>query len=209
MKLSTQTRYAVRALVQLATIYPLGTTSLRDVADSQDISPKYLERIFDVLRSRGLLRTVRGPYGGYALARPPETITLREVCETLDGSLAPIHCVDCPESCPRRNICPTRDTWVELHEAIVGVLQRTTIQDLVGRQNEKNRGCGAGVSNLNESSKSSHSATRSLSDGDSCRHLAAPTVARRFANTRAVDTWLRRFLFILLAGFLGPCLCLR
>ena len=103
MKLSTLTRYAARALAELAKVPPPGTASLHAVADSQDISPKYLERIFGTLRARGLLRTVRGPYGGYALARPPETITLREVCEILDGPLAPVDCVDCPELCPRED----------------------------------------------------------------------------------------------------------
>jgi Rrf2 family protein len=141
VKLSTRTRYAARAMAELAKVPAPGIASLKDVARSQELSPKYLERIFNTLRARGLLRSVRGLHGGYALARPPETITLREVCEILDGSVAPVDCVDCPESCPRKDICPTRDTWVEITQAVVGVLQRTTIRDLAERQTE-----GAGAS---------------------------------------------------------------
>ena len=137
MKLSTRTRYAARALAELAKVEPPGTVSLQDVARSQELSPKYLERIFITFRARGLLRTVRGPHGGYALARPPETITLREVCEILEGPVAPVDCVDCPESCPRKDICPTRDTWVEITQAVVGVLERTTIRDLAERRKER------------------------------------------------------------------------
>jgi Rrf2 family protein len=135
VRLSTRTRYAARALAELATVRPPATTTLKDVARSQKLSPKYLERIFNTLRAHGLLQTVRGLHGGYALARPPETITLREVCETLDGPVALVDCVDCPESCPRKDICPTRDTWVEITQAIVGILQRTTIRDLAERRN--------------------------------------------------------------------------
>jgi len=137
VRLSTRTRYAARALAELAKVPPPGTARLQDLARSQDLSPKYLERIFNILRARGVLGAVRGLHGGYALARPPETITLREVCEILDGPVAPVDCVDCPESCPRTDICPTRDTWVEITQAIVGVLQRTTLRDLAERQNER------------------------------------------------------------------------
>lgn len=137
VKLSTRMRYAARALAELARVPPPGTASLRAVAGSQDISPKYLEGIFNILRERGVLRTVRGPHGGYALARPPEAISLREVYEIVDGPFAAVDCVDCPESCPRNESCPTRDTWVEIRQAVVDVLQRTTIRDLAERQDEK------------------------------------------------------------------------
>ncbi len=132
MKISTRTRYAARAMAELA-MDANGPVSVREVAGRQQISSKYLEHIFKTLTAAGLLRAVRGKSGGYRLARPAETITLRDLFEILEGAIAPVECVDDPECCPRGNACPTHDTWVELKEAIHGVLERTTIQQLAER----------------------------------------------------------------------------
>jgi Rrf2 family protein len=137
MKISTRARYAARALAVLASVHPDGTTSVRDIAASQRVSPKYLEQIFNALKTAGLLRAVRGMGGGYALARPPCAITLRDVYEAVDGSVAPVDCVDRRESCWMADVCPTRDTWVEIKQAVSDVLERTTLQDLADRRTQK------------------------------------------------------------------------
>jgi Rrf2 family protein len=137
MRLSTKARYAARALAELASADPGTTRSVRDLAARQAISPKYLEQILNALRAAGLVTTARGMHGGYTLARSPGTITLRELFEVLEGSLAPVSCVDDPNSCPRQNVCPTRQTWIELKQSIATVLERTTIQDLVERKKRK------------------------------------------------------------------------
>jgi Rrf2 family protein len=134
MKLSTAVRYGARAIARVASVYPQRAMSVREVAEHEKISAKYLEHIFRPLKAAGLIRAVRGKQGGYVLAKPPQSITLRDVYESLDGSTAPVDCVDCPELCAMHRDCPTRDTWVELQRAIATVLGTTTIQDLVDRQ---------------------------------------------------------------------------
>ena len=137
MKLSTRTRYGTRALVELAAAYPDEALPLRQVAAREAISTKYLEQIMRALKAAGLVRTMRGPRGGYALARPPADIKLSEVYEALDGPLAPVECLDRPGSCPRERLCPARETWAEMTQSIRTVLDGTTLQDLVERRRRK------------------------------------------------------------------------
>jgi len=137
MKLSTRMRYGARALVELALAYPGDTVSVKDIAAKQGISPKYLEHIMASLRAAGILKAVRGLHGGYVLARPPESISLKELFEVLEGSIAPVDCVDHPDSCPMQAVCPTRETWLEMKESMGKVLEQTSIQDLVDRKERK------------------------------------------------------------------------
>ena len=134
MKLSTRARYGIRALVEIALRYPRGAISVREIGESQRISPKYLELIIQPLKAAGLLTAARGMHGGYALARPPETIKLSEVFTIVEGSPALVACVEQPDLCPMEGSCPTRDTWVQLSEAFTKVLEGTTVQDLVDRK---------------------------------------------------------------------------
>lgn len=137
MRLSTAVRYGARAMTQVASAHPDRAVSVREVAEQQRISPKYLEQIFRPLRVAGLVQAVRGKQGGYVLARSPESITLKDLYEVLVGSVAPVACVDCPDSCVMCDVCPTRDTWVEIKHAVEKVLESTTIQDLVERKKRK------------------------------------------------------------------------
>ena len=134
MKLSTKTRYAARAMIELASVYPDKTLSAREIAASQGISANYLEQIMGSLRAAGLVRAVRGMHGGYRLARPPEEVRLSDLYQTLEGSLSPVECVDDPDVCPMEDKCPTRQTWAEMKEAVMKVLEGTTLQDLVDRR---------------------------------------------------------------------------
>ena len=139
MKLSTKGRYATRAMLDLAINQGEGPILLKDIAQRQQISLSYLEHLVTPLIAGGLIRSTRGARGGVSLARSPEEIKLSEVIQLLEGSLAPVECVNNPELCSRSELCVTRDVWSELKKAMNGVLESTTLQDLVERQKGKGR----------------------------------------------------------------------
>ncbi len=137
MKLSTKTRYGTRALLELALREGQGPVFLKDIAGSQQISLAYLEHLIAPLISGGIIRSTKGPKGGITLAKKPGDIKMIEITHLLEGSLAPVECVDHPEACERSKKCVTRDIWGELKEAMDGILAATTLQDLVERQKKK------------------------------------------------------------------------
>jgi len=139
MKLSTRARYGTRALLELAQHYREAPTLLRNIARSQQISLPYLEHLVAPLIAGGIVRSTKGPKGGVSLAKDPASIKLSEVIPLLEGSISPVECVDNPGICQRHEFCVTRDIWGELKEAIDGVLEATTLQDLVERQQQKGR----------------------------------------------------------------------
>jgi Rrf2 family cysteine metabolism transcriptional repressor len=137
MKLSTKGRYAVRAMLDLAFHYGEGPILLKDVAKREHISERYLEQIILSLKAAGLVNSTRGARGGFMLTRPPSQIRLIEVMQVSEGSMAPVECVSDPEVCSRSSLCVTRDIWSEMTEAMSGILESTTLQDLIQRQREK------------------------------------------------------------------------
>ncbi len=137
MKLSTRGRYGTRALLELALHWGEGPILLKDIASRQQISAAYLEHLITPLIAGGIVRSTRGARGGVSLTRPPEEIRLSEVMRYLEGSLAPAECVETPEVCSRSATCVTRDVWGEIKNVIDGVLESTTLQNLVERQREK------------------------------------------------------------------------
>ncbi len=137
MKLSTRGRYGTRALLELALHQGEGPVLLRDIARRQQISLPYLEHLITPLIAAGIVRSTRGARGGVLLARPSEEIRLSEIIQLLEGSIAPSECVNNPEVCMRSGFCATRDIWSELKKAINGVLESTTLRDLVERQKRK------------------------------------------------------------------------
>ncbi len=139
MKLSTKGRYATRAMLDLALNQGEGPVLLKDIAQRQQISLSYLEHLVTPLIAGGLIRSTRGARGGVSLAKSPEEIKLNEVIQLLEGSLAPVECVNNPELCSRSELCVARDVWSELKKAMNGILESTTLQDLVERQKEKGR----------------------------------------------------------------------
>ncbi|MBA7523650.1 HTH-type transcriptional regulator CymR [subsurface metagenome] len=139
MKLSTKGRYGTRALLELAMHYGEGPILLKDIAQRQQISLRYLEHLISPLVAGVIVRSIRGAGGGFLLARPPEEIKLSEVVQLLEGPTAPVECVDNPAICERSNLCVTRDIWSELKVAMDGVLEDTTLQDLVDRQQQKEK----------------------------------------------------------------------
>ena len=137
MKLSTRGRYGTRALLDLALHRGEKPVPLKDIAQRQNIPLQYLEHLITPLIAGGIVWSTRGARGGVSLARPPEEIKLSEVIGLLEGSIAPVECVNDPKYCSRSDLCVTRDIWGELKKVMDGVLESTTLQDLVERQKRK------------------------------------------------------------------------
>ena len=133
MKISTKTRYGSRAMVELAGVYPSGAVSLKEVAQRQRLSVKYLEHIIAPLKAAGLVRAVRGVNGGYELAWPPEEITLEEIYEAIEGPPVVVDCVGESGACAMASGCPTRRIWVEVNDSIKVILSGTTLKGLLER----------------------------------------------------------------------------
>ncbi len=137
MKISTKGQYGTRALLDLALHYGEGPLLIKDIAKRQGISQHYLEHIFIRLSAAGLVNSTRGAKGGFALAKPPAQIKISEVIQLMEGSLAPVQCVDDPKLCSRAASCVTRDIWADMKTAMSKVLESSTLQDLVERHSEK------------------------------------------------------------------------
>ena len=135
MKLSTRTRYGIRAILELAENYGNGPLQLRVIAHDQGVSVKYLEQLMAMLKAAGIVRSVRGSKGGYILAKTPGQIKVSECFQCLEGSLITTECVEDESFCERTNDCIARQVWTEVQEAVMGVLQSMTLQDLVDRAN--------------------------------------------------------------------------
>lgn len=137
MMISTRGRYALRVMIDLATQNRESYIPLRDIAQRQDISEKYLESIVKVLTKEGLLEGLRGKGGGYRLTRPAEEYTVYDILKLSEGSLAPVSCLECDENakkCNRAADCPTLPMWKELDEMIKNYFRNITIADLMKNQ---------------------------------------------------------------------------
>jgi Rrf2 family cysteine metabolism transcriptional repressor len=133
MKLSTRSRYGLRAVLELAIDYGNKPMQIKTIADREDISSKYLEQLMSTLKSAGLVRSIRGPKGGYLLAKAPAEIKLSDVFLALEGPLITTECIEHPEFCVRCTDCVTRQVWAEIHFAMMNVLDSQTMEDLVAR----------------------------------------------------------------------------
>lgn len=140
MKFSTKGRYGVRALLDVALNSDGGPVVLKHVARRQGISAQYLEHLIAPLIKAGFLRSTRGARGGLTLARSPGDIPLSRVMEVLEGSLAPVECVDDPGICPRSEYCVTREVWYDMKQAMMGVLDSLTLEQLMERHRAKAEG---------------------------------------------------------------------
>ena len=142
MKLSTRVQYGTRALLDIALHGGEGPVLLKDIAQRQQISLLYLAHLITPLVAAGIIRSTRGARGGVWLAKPPEEVKLSQVVQLLDGSMALVECVDDSRTCSRSDLCVTRDIWGELKQAIDGVLESTSLRDLVERQKRKEQPAG-------------------------------------------------------------------
>lgn len=137
MKISTKGRYALRLMLDLALTSGGNAVPLRDVAERQEISDKYLEQIVTQLSRAGLVRSIRGAGGGYLLTRSPEAYTVGEILRVLEGNLAPVSCADGAACCQRSDKCVTMEVWQKIQNAVASVVDTITLADLVQRYHEK------------------------------------------------------------------------
>ena len=135
MKISTKGRYALRMMTDLAQNRAKGFIPLKEIAERQGISKKYMELIVSSFHDSGLINAGRGFQGGYQLAKAPDQITVGEILRATEGSLAPVACLENPpQGCERRGECPTLFIWQELDRRIEAYLDSVTLQDILDRQ---------------------------------------------------------------------------
>jgi Rrf2 family protein len=137
MKLSTRGRYGVRLMLELALHYGEGPILLKDIAERQGISEKYLWQLINPLKTTGLVNSLRGAHGGYVLGKAPEAISLKAILQILEGPLCLVDCVDNPALCERSLSCISRDIWGEASKNMQQTLEDTTLATMVERQKEK------------------------------------------------------------------------
>ena len=142
MKISTKGRYALRLMLDLAMNGENNVVRIKDIAERQQISDKYLEQIISVLNKAGYVRSTRGPQGGYSLRKAPEEYTVGDILRLTEGSLAPVACVEEEGSSEREVDCVTVEVWKRLNQAISDVVDHITLADLVALQEEKREKSG-------------------------------------------------------------------
>ncbi len=132
MKLSTKVRYGLRAVFDIAYNHAPGESGqVKEIARRQNISPGYLEQIFFRMKKHGIIRSERGPRGGYALARPASDITIGDIYRATEGDIAIVDCATsaCP-ACDQEKACVVHPVWTEINADIAAILDRYTIEDL-------------------------------------------------------------------------------
>jgi Rrf2 family protein len=130
MKLSTKGRYAVSAMFDLAAHENGDPISAAEISKRQGIPLPYLEQLLLKLRRGGLVKTVRGPSGGYVLSRKPSRVSIGDVIRAADGPVALADCVPVSSNCPRSGCCSTRSLWENLSRKVTKVFDSTTLKDL-------------------------------------------------------------------------------
>ena len=139
MRFSSKELYGLRAMADLASRYGEGPIPLSEVAQTQGIALATLEQIVAPLRRAGLLESTRGATGGYALARPPQEITVADVLRALEGALVPVPCLEQGASaqCERARLCATRPVWALVRARLVETLDNTTLADVCNQEINK------------------------------------------------------------------------
>lgn len=138
MFISTRGRYALRVMIDLAETSNGEYVPMKTIAERQDISLKYLERILPILKKNGLVEGIQGKGGGYRLCRAPEKYPVGEILRLTEGDLAPVACLECSAApCDRRNECRTIGMWEKLDSLINDYFDGVTIADLMKKPNEQ------------------------------------------------------------------------
>ena len=127
----------MRLMLDIARYGRGATVKIKDIADRQEISPKYLEQIISELNRAGLVRSTRGPQGGYSLARPPEEYTVGSILRVMEGDLSVVQCVkDGEDFCDRFETCTTVRLWTKMSDAISSVVDNIALADLMKWEGE-------------------------------------------------------------------------
>lgn len=129
MKISTKGRYGLTIMMALAKNYGEGPTSLKSIATENNLSEHYLEQLVSPLRNAGLVKSIRGAYGGYIIARKSNEITAGDVIRVLEGPISPVEVLEDEEPAKR-------DLWIKIRDAIKEVLDNTTIEDLANYEDD-------------------------------------------------------------------------
>ncbi len=131
MKISTKGRYGLTIMMELASKYGEGPTSLKSIAEKHQLSEHYLEQLVAPLRNAGLVKSIRGAYGGYILSRTPEEISSGDIIRVLEGPISPVDFTE--EDDPAK-----RDLWIRIRDSIANVLDSTTLASLINFQDAGN-----------------------------------------------------------------------
>lgn len=138
MKISTKGRYALRMMIDMAQHQKHGPVALKDIAERQNVSKKYLEQIALILSQEGILQGTRGHQGGYRLIADPKDCSVYSILESVEGSMHPVACLDhAPNDCERCNGCETLYIWQGLDEVIQKYLKSITLQDVLEKVHVK------------------------------------------------------------------------
>lgn len=138
MKISARARYGTRAIVDISLHEGEHPVKLKDVAYRQHLSIHFLQQLILPLKTAGFLRTTPGIHGGVRLGKPPQEIRLSDLVQALEGSIAPVGCVDEPEWCPRAAECVARNVWIKVRNSVTDILGEITVKDLVEDQKKLN-----------------------------------------------------------------------
>lgn len=138
MKLSTKSRYGLRALIDLALNSQTDPVSISSIAARQGISDSYLEQLIGKLKKAGLVDSVRGVQGGYRLSRPPEEISVGEVLRVLEGDMTPAECTGLSEGsgCEHAHMCTTKYVWKKINDSVQDTVDNIYINELMVLEEE-------------------------------------------------------------------------
>lgn len=131
MKISTKGRYGLTIMIELAKKHGEGPISLKSIAQANDLSEHYLEQLVAPLRNAGLVKSIRGAYGGYVLANEPSKITAGDIIRVLEGPITLVEGIEDEEPAKR-------ELWIRIRDAIKGVLDNTTVEDLANHSGDVN-----------------------------------------------------------------------
>ena len=136
MKVTTKLRYRLRAMIELA-LNEGEVVLVKDIAEREGISRKYLDSLLAELKNAGLVRSIRGAKGGYTLAKPSDQISIDEIACALEGAPNLVDCVEDPSFCSRYEICIANEFWKSLSEVMQNFLKKTTLAELAKKARQK------------------------------------------------------------------------
>lgn len=137
MKISTKGRYALRLMLDLAINDGEELIRIKDISKRQGISEKYLEQIISYLKKAGYVKSLRGAQGGYRLSMEPKEYSVGMILRLTEGNMVPVGCLEERESCDRIDSCTTMRLWAMINDAVKGVIDKITLQDLVDWEREE------------------------------------------------------------------------
>ncbi|MCD6121609.1 MAG: Rrf2 family transcriptional regulator [Spirochaetales bacterium] len=139
MRLTTKGRYGVRAIFNLASSYQNRPVSIKKISKEEQISPEFLEQIFFKLKKAGIIRSLRGPGGGFVLNKKASEISIKDILDAVGENVFPVPCTDrdAEERCEREDICSLTDVWKQFADIIIEFLSNLTLQDILDKNGKK------------------------------------------------------------------------